>query len=916
LAALSCSAGDEASDDGANPTGKAASALAPLTDASLAKWRLLTSTPASSHLLAVHITLVKNEANLAAPKILVVGGSNYNCCGNDPTPTDAIDAIGHPADGFTLDMDVDKQTTFLYDIASGQWGNELTGKAPYGNDSDSFCSGHVHDSEGGVIFHGGLLNLGKWNFKGIEKSARYSLEGGGFADLGYKMVNNSPVAGDEGSPTNYHDDNYYPTLLAGPLHTYIFPGNDAGPLTADSFRLESMDEDGARDNLIARLASPGFTTPTHWESTPFKHVTTSTYPRVHLLPDGRFFFSSPNAHIGDCNTFSTFARNYIYDPLETTQARAIKATTAVPPDCIQTTGYHGSPVLFPLKAGANGVYSATLGQYASPTIAWVTGPTGNKINLSSAMSEPFAGASPTPPLNVSWTNTAARISPTYRLFGSGVLLPTGQILVQGGLNTVFSGDESLAIREPELYDPELDQWVTIAPPATFAGASYVPNSRNYHSSALMIPDGRVWVAGSNIGAAGTDCAFVPPLNTGCDANGLYNPDNSKREVEMIEPWYHTRADRPVIGNAFPYMYNDGGTFEIPIGSSGGNNVTRVALMRAGSMTHAFDGDQRHLWLDIVSKTSTKVIVRAPFGAGAAPPGDYLLFALRNNPDAGTAGTVKRFIPSTGRWVQIVNQQLNPNTLSTDYAFSTGLASARNLRVAYVDAFEDGAQGKLNIIYQKDESMASTAYFTRADMDASQFATEISNRAAPWRVTHVDSYKVNGQARFVAVWDQSPAPGGAYRIWHGISGAQYFTNVAANPGFRLVNESVVFVNGVAQYTALYDKGPTTNRALYRTVVPTDLALLTATEKVSNRRLVYVNAQVDAGNVATLTAVFADDNVTNVRGTRFYAAAQDQSSYADLVSRELQRGRLVQAIAAYPTANGTRFATLSAPTRGHQ
>ena len=72
-----------------------------------------------------------------------------------------------------------------------------------------------------------------------------------------------------------------------------------------------------------------------------------------------------------------------------------------------------------------------------------------------------------------------------------VLLPTAEVLVCGGV--VDGGDDNTAVKEAELYrfDPttNTDNW-SVLPPARVG--------RNYHSVALLMPDERVWTAGSNI----------------------------------------------------------------------------------------------------------------------------------------------------------------------------------------------------------------------------------------------------------------------------------------------------------------------------------------------------------------------------------------------------------------------------------
>jgi Galactose oxidase-like, Early set domain len=72
------------------------------------------------------------------------------------------------------------------------------------------------------------------------------------------------------------------------------------------------------------------------------------------------------------------------------------------------------------------------------------------------------------------------------------------------------------------------------------------------------------------------------------------------------------------------------------------------MMRAGSMTHAFNNDQRLILLDIVAKTSSYVDVKSPYTRGAAPKGDYMFFALKHN------GTYGARIASVGCWTQVTN----------------------------------------------------------------------------------------------------------------------------------------------------------------------------------------------------------------------------------------------------------------------
>src|SRR5262249_15952925 len=71
-----------------------------------------------------------------------------------------------------------------------------------------------------------------------------------------------------------------------------------------------------------------------------------------------------------------------------------------------------------------------------------------------------------------------------RAFSNSVVLPNGQVVVVGGMNIskLFSDEKS--VYEAELWDPQTE---------TFTRLSAMQTPRNYHSTALLLPDGRVFV---------------------------------------------------------------------------------------------------------------------------------------------------------------------------------------------------------------------------------------------------------------------------------------------------------------------------------------------------------------------------------------------------------------------------------------
>jgi galactose oxidase len=65
------------------------------------------------------------------------------------------------------------------------------------------------------------------------------------------------------------------------------------------------------------------------------------------------------------------------------------------------------------------------------------------------------------------------------------------------------------------------------------------------------------------------------------------------------------------------------------------------LLRAGSVTHQLNTDQRYVGLAISQRSSGSLIVTAPTDGGVAPPGYYMLFIVDG-----------RGVPSQGRFVPV------------------------------------------------------------------------------------------------------------------------------------------------------------------------------------------------------------------------------------------------------------------------
>jgi len=181
---------------------------------------------------------------------------------------------------------------------------------------------------------------------------------------------------------------------------------------------------------------------------------------------------------------------------------------------------------------------------------------------------------------------------------NATLLPDGKILVTGGTSGGGFNNASGAVYTAEQWDPASERWTTLASAQV---------GRLYHSTALLLPDGRVLSAGGGR-PAGT--------NGGAD----------NENVEIFSPPYLFKGARPTIVSA-PTTASYGSTFfvETPDGTS----VSSVTWVRLSTVTHGFNMGQRMNRLGFTRVTGG-LQVTAPSDARLCPPGHYMLFLLNGN----------------------------------------------------------------------------------------------------------------------------------------------------------------------------------------------------------------------------------------------------------------------------------------------
>jgi len=274
---------------------------------------------------------------------------------------------------------------------------------------DMFCNGMIALPDGRILVNSGTQQYDP--FHGEPRNAIFDPALGVFSDA-----------------ENMAHGRWYPTVtMLGDGRVMTFSGlNETG---------------GTNTAVEIYTAGSGWSTqyPAGW--------TPPLYPRMHLMPDGRVFYSGSG-------TGSRF-----FDP-------ASHAWTPV----VATTNYsgtrtYGTSVLLPLTP-ANGY---------RPRVMIMGGG-----NPATATTEIIDLSAPTPQWQFGPSMSQARIEM------NATILPNGKVLAMGG--SVNDEDTATASLKADLYDPATN---------TFSSAGQNAFARLYHSGSLLLPDATVLLAGGN-----------------------------------------------------------------------------------------------------------------------------------------------------------------------------------------------------------------------------------------------------------------------------------------------------------------------------------------------------------------------------------------------------------------------------------
>jgi hypothetical protein len=433
--------------------------------------------------------------------------------------------------------------TSVWDPANGS----LT---PVATPWDAFCSGHAFMADGRLLVAGGTV--------GYPSSTQPNSQGSKKAYLFDPTTQTYTAAPD------MHLARWYPTV------TQLGDGRQ--------FVLSGLDEAGKRTRDFEIFDGTSWTNPS---PAPAAYPYQPMYPALHLMRDGRLFYSG-------VNTFGSHASDF-QPGLWNITNNAYKVVPGLTDDGRRD---QGASVMLPpaqdqrVMVMGGGFQSVDVDATASTAIA--------------DLKQPNPSFTPGPPMDAAKMYVNAVVLPDSTVFESG-----------GGTKSIqFDGTPVLSA---QIFNPKTNAWRKVASPTV---------GRLYHSSAVLLPDGRVATFGSN-------------------------PKTSfEMRIEVFTPPYlQTGTARPTVtGGETEFRYGDYGAFRTTQAAA----ITSVVLVRPAATTHQSDPNQRLVDVPF-AKTSNGIAVTMPTERNLAPPGWYMLFAVDANG-----------VPSVAKWVHLDGASAKPH----------------------------------------------------------------------------------------------------------------------------------------------------------------------------------------------------------------------------------------------------------------
>ena len=275
------------------------------------------------------------------------------------------------------------------------------------------------------------------------------------------------------------------------------------------------------------------------------------YPMMHLAPNGKVFVSGPDSTTRYLDTSGT-----------------------------------GAWTTVATRVGANREYGSSV-MYDAGRVLIMGG--GDPVVNTAEVIDLNAGSP-------AWSSVGNMASARRQM--NATILPNGKVFVTGG--TTNAGNEPAGqVLSSEMWSPSTGNFTTMASAQT---------PRLYHSTAILLPDGRVISAGGG------------------------RPGTEYKNAEIFSPPYlfvsgGGAATRPTIDSHLSKSVRPGST--IFVTTPDATNISDVTLIALSSVTHTRNMNQRFNRLSFTQGMGG-LNVTLPSSSNSIPPGYYMLFILNSN----------------------------------------------------------------------------------------------------------------------------------------------------------------------------------------------------------------------------------------------------------------------------------------------